>query len=36
MKVKRKIGGGCGFKAAIKIAKNVIGEKNLMKLSKKV
>ncbi|KAL4127489.1 hypothetical protein QTP88_011656 [Uroleucon formosanum] len=39
MKAKRKIGGGCGFKAAIKAAKNTmkknIGEKNLTKLSKK-
>jgi len=39
MKAKRKVGGGCGFKAAIKAAKNAlkknIGEKNLMKLSKK-
>jgi len=39
MKAKRKIGAGCGFKAAIKAAKNAIkkniGEKNLMKLSKK-
>ncbi|KAE9522568.1 hypothetical protein AGLY_017038 [Aphis glycines] len=39
MKTKRKFGGGCGYKAAIKAAKNVIkkniGEKNLMKLSKK-
>ncbi|KAE9541025.1 hypothetical protein AGLY_004270, partial [Aphis glycines] len=39
MKTKRKIGGGCGYKAAIKAAKNVIkkniGEKNLLKLSKK-
>lgn len=39
MKAKRKIGGGCGFKAAIKATKNAmkknIGEKNLLKLSKK-
>lgn len=39
MKAKRKIGAGCGFKAAIKAAKNVlkknINEKNLMKLTKK-
>jgi len=39
MKAKRKIGGGCGFKAALKATKNVIkknvGEKNLMKLTKK-
>ncbi|KAL4153628.1 hypothetical protein QTP88_001461 [Uroleucon formosanum] len=39
MKAKRKIGGGCGFKAALKATKKVlkknIGEKNLMKLSKK-
>ena len=39
MKAKRKIGAGCGFKAAIKAVKNAIkkniGEKNLMKLSKK-
>ncbi|KAE9526213.1 hypothetical protein AGLY_013844 [Aphis glycines] len=39
MKAKRKVGGGCGFKAALKASKNVIkkniGEKNLMKLTKK-
>jgi len=39
MKAKRKVGGGCGFKAALKATKNVIkknfGEKNLLKLSKK-
>ncbi|KAL4105293.1 hypothetical protein QTP88_020544 [Uroleucon formosanum] len=39
MKAKRKIGGGCGFKTAIKAAKNTmkknIGEKNLTKLTKK-
>ncbi|KAL4091149.1 hypothetical protein QTP88_025886 [Uroleucon formosanum] len=39
MKAKRKIGGGCGFKNAIKAAKNTmkknIGEKNLTKLTKK-
>ncbi|KAL4088787.1 hypothetical protein QTP88_023871 [Uroleucon formosanum] len=39
MKAKRKIGGGCGFKAALKATKKVlkknIGEKNLMKLTKK-
>ncbi len=39
MKAKRKIGEGCGFKAAIKAAKNLlkknINEKNLMKLTKK-
>ncbi|KAE9522018.1 hypothetical protein AGLY_017580 [Aphis glycines] len=39
MKAKRKIGDGCGYKAAIKAAKNVIkkniGENNLLKLSKK-
>ncbi|KAL4105041.1 hypothetical protein QTP88_012102 [Uroleucon formosanum] len=39
MKAKRKIGGGCGFKAAIKAAKSTmkknIGEKNLTKLTKK-
>ncbi|KAL4123306.1 hypothetical protein QTP88_015504 [Uroleucon formosanum] len=39
MKEKRKIGGGCGFKTAIKAAKNTmkknIGEKNLTKLTKK-
>jgi len=39
MKAKRKIGAGCGFKAAVKAAKNAIkkniGEKNIMKLSKK-
>lgn len=39
MKAKRKIGGGCGFKAAIKAAKNVLrknkGEKDLVKLSRK-
>lgn len=39
MKAKRKIGGGCGFKAAIKATKNVmkknIDEKKLLKLSKK-
>ena len=38
MKAKRKIGAGCGFKCAVKAAKNVIknqiGEKNLMKLTK--
>ena len=38
MKAKQKIGGGCGFKAALKATKNVIkknvGEKNLMKLAK--
>ena len=39
MKAKRRVGGSCGFKAAIKAAKNVmkknIGEKNLIKLTKK-
>ncbi|XP_060860666.1 uncharacterized protein LOC132938026 [Metopolophium dirhodum] len=39
MKAKRKIGAGCGFKAAVKAVQNAInkniGEKNLMKLSKK-
>lgn len=39
MKAKRKMGAGCGFKAAVKAAKNVfkknIKEKNLMKLTKK-
>ncbi|KAL4127110.1 hypothetical protein QTP88_011308 [Uroleucon formosanum] len=39
MKAKRKIGGGCGFKTAIKAAKSTmkknIGEKNLTKLTKK-
>jgi len=39
MKIKRKIGAGCGFKAAVKAAKNVlknnISEKNLTTLSKK-
>jgi len=38
-KAKRKIGAGCGFKAAIKAVKNAIkkniGEKDLKKLSKK-
>lgn len=38
MKAKRKVGGGCGFKAALKATKNVVkknvGEKNLMKLTK--
>ncbi|KAE9530084.1 hypothetical protein AGLY_011546 [Aphis glycines] len=39
MKAKRKIGSGCGYKAVIKATKNVmkknIGEKNLMKLTKR-
>lgn len=39
MKLKRKLGAGCGFKAAVKAAKNVlkknIGEKNLIVLTKK-
>ncbi|KAL4142040.1 hypothetical protein QTP88_004572 [Uroleucon formosanum] len=39
MKAKRKIGGGCGFKTAIKAAKNImkknIVERNLTKLTKK-
>ncbi|KAL4123054.1 hypothetical protein QTP88_015286 [Uroleucon formosanum] len=39
MKAKRKIGGGCGFKAILKATKKVlkknVGEKNLMKLTKK-
>lgn len=39
MKVKRKIGAGCGFKAAIKTTKNTlkknIGRKNLVKLATK-
>ena len=39
MKAKRKVGGGCGFKAEVKASKNVmkknIGEKNLTKLTKK-
>ncbi|KAF0704364.1 protein ALP1-like, partial [Aphis craccivora] len=39
MKEKRKVGGGCGFKAAVKATKNVLkknfGEKNLRKLTKK-
>ncbi|KAE9523775.1 hypothetical protein AGLY_015835 [Aphis glycines] len=41
MQVKRKVGGGCGcgFKAVVKATKNVlkknVGEKNLMKLTKK-
>lgn len=39
MKAKSKIGGGCGFKAAVKAAKNILkknkGEKDLMKLSRK-
>ncbi|KAL4088846.1 hypothetical protein QTP88_023930 [Uroleucon formosanum] len=39
MKAKRKIGGGCGFKAVLKATKKVlkknVGEKNLMKLTKK-
>lgn len=39
MKVKQKVGAGCGFKAVIKATKNVMkknkGEKNLLKLSKK-
>jgi hypothetical protein len=39
MKIKRKIGAGCGFKAAVKAARNTlkknIGEKNLMKLATK-
>lgn len=39
MKAKRKVGGGCGFKAGVKATKNVIkkniGEKNLTKLTKK-
>ena len=39
MKAKRKVGGGCGFKAMVKASKNVIkkniGEKNLTKLTKK-
>lgn len=38
MKAKRRVGAGCGFKAAVKAAKNVlkknVGEKNLMKLMK--
>lgn len=39
MKAKRKVGGGCGFKAVVKATKNVLkknaSEKNLMKLTKK-
>jgi hypothetical protein len=39
MKVKRKIGAGCGFKAAIKAAKKALkdnmSEKNIIKLAKK-
>jgi hypothetical protein len=39
MKVKRKIGAGCGFKVAVKAAKNVLknnmNEKNIIKLTKK-
>jgi hypothetical protein len=39
MKIKRKIGAGCGFKAAVKAAKtmlkNNIREKNMIKLTKK-
>lgn len=39
MKAKRKVGGACGFKAAIRATKNVlkknINEKDLLKLSKK-
>ena len=39
MKAKRKVGGACGFKAVVKATKNVlkknIGEKNLLKLTKK-
>lgn len=39
MKTKSKIGSGCGFKAAVKAAKNILkknkGEKDLVKLSRK-
>ena len=40
MKAKRKVGGGCGFKAALKATKNVVKKnvsekKNLLKLTKK-
>lgn len=38
MKTKRKLGAGCGFKAGVRAAKNVLknnmGEKNLIKLTK--
>jgi hypothetical protein len=39
MKIKRKMGAGCGFKAAVKAAKkalkNNMSEKNMLKLTKK-
>lgn len=39
MKLKRKLGGGCGFKSAVKAAKSILrkhkGEKDLLKITRK-